>query len=437
MISQSLIESPDGFLKHRSKFRFSLTKGFVNAEVELVDGRLDFSAGIGILFDLMYSGTLREKSLPRIPLSPLTIPGIIIVGPFVAVNMGLGYEIGAKGKFLARTNIGWSNMKAKVDMLNGAKSSVKEWTSTIPVSVVSLELEGYAKLGPFVTAGLEFGVDILKGKLDISAGVETKVSLPVGVSAAITTNNTAETQFQDCRGFNITLEIKAEIYAQLQLGPLKKPYGNQEIPFPTLFSKCIKLPEAKKIDALVPDQPLPVLPIFHEDQVYRFITADFPNGTLQVIWMPKPDPHIYAVPPLTDHNSKYVVNRLFQGSKLVSATNATAGTYDNRVFYITHSGDSEFIAAPLRIAPANKVPLRAEVLALRSEVDKDGKPFIGGVTTASTNEFKTYYYPVICIYKDQNRAAQVYLVKDPNIGAKFLALYSQFAGCKFTPLSIT
>ncbi|KAF7345240.1 hypothetical protein MSAN_01900600 [Mycena sanguinolenta] len=355
--------SVQDFLKYRSKFRFSLARGFANAEVELVDGRLDFSAGVGVLFDLEYSGTLVEQGVARIPLSPLIIPGIIIVGPFAAVNIGLEYEIGAQGKFLARNNIGWSNMKAKLDMLNGANSFLGEWTPTKPVPVVSLELEGYAKLGPFVTAGLEFGVDILSGKLAISAAIETKVSLPVGISAAITTGNTVETQFQDCQGFNVALEIKAEIYVLLQSGTVKKHYLNKEIPFPTIFSKCIELPVAKKIDALVPDQPLPVLPPFHEDQVYRFITANFPNGTLQVIWMPLPNEYIYAVQPFADYNSQYVVNRLFQGSKLVSTTNATAGTYDNRVFYVIpfelHYARG---TTPLRIAPANEVPRGAEVL---------------------------------------------------------------------------
>ncbi|KAJ7874360.1 hypothetical protein B0H14DRAFT_2569313 [Mycena olivaceomarginata] len=47
---------------------------------------------------------------------PLTIPGFIIIGLFADVGMGVGYDINAKGKFLARNNIGWSHMKAKLDI---------------------------------------------------------------------------------------------------------------------------------------------------------------------------------------------------------------------------------------------------------------------------------------------------------------------------------
>ncbi|KAJ7502681.1 hypothetical protein B0H11DRAFT_1674483, partial [Mycena galericulata] len=82
--------------------------------------------------------------------------------------------VGGKGKSLARNNIGWSNMKAKIDMLNGANSFIGEWTPTPPVPILSLELQGFAKLVPFIIAGLKFGVDILNGKLTIAAGLEVK-----------------------------------------------------------------------------------------------------------------------------------------------------------------------------------------------------------------------------------------------------------------------
>ncbi|KAJ7199985.1 hypothetical protein GGX14DRAFT_314582, partial [Mycena pura] len=106
--------------------------------------------------------------------SPLTIPGIIVVGPFVSMHVGLGYELGAKGKVIARNNIGWSKMTAKLDMLNSKKSRIGKWTRHDPVPLISVELEGYATLDPYVTAGLYFGVSILSGKFKVSAGIEAK-----------------------------------------------------------------------------------------------------------------------------------------------------------------------------------------------------------------------------------------------------------------------
>ncbi|KAJ7208657.1 hypothetical protein GGX14DRAFT_316487, partial [Mycena pura] len=106
--------------------------------------------------------------------SPLTIPGIIVVGPFLSIRVGLRYELGAKGKVIARNNIGWSNMTATLDMLDGTNSEIGRWTHHDPVPLISVELEGYAKLDPYVTAGLYFGVSILVGKLKATAGIEAK-----------------------------------------------------------------------------------------------------------------------------------------------------------------------------------------------------------------------------------------------------------------------
>jgi hypothetical protein len=172
--------------------------------------------------------------------SPLTIPGIITVGPFIQVTAGIGYEVNAQGKFLARNNIGWSDMTAKIDMVNGDNSFIGEWTPTKPVLVVSLEFEGSASIGPFVAAGLKFGVDILNGKLTIAAGLEVKASLPVGITASIEAGTGMETAFKDCQGFNVTLKTMIEIYVLLEAGPARKQF-NITPPFELpIVNQCIQ-----------------------------------------------------------------------------------------------------------------------------------------------------------------------------------------------------
>ncbi|KAJ7504827.1 hypothetical protein B0H11DRAFT_1904905 [Mycena galericulata] len=262
-------------------------------------------------------------------------------------------------------------------------------------SNLSLELEGSAKLGPFITTGLNFGVDILNEKWTVAAGVEVEASLPGGVSAVMKTGNTVDTQFQRIR-------------------PAK----------------------AEKMDRLVPDVPLPMLAPVYSNQ------------------FPKPDNNIYAAPPLEAYDAKYVLNRCFQGSTAVFNTNATAGTYDNRVFiFDSRHMDDALGVAPLRIAPSNEVPEHSTVVwvfylvllprvtdtnvgALRSEIGTDGKPFVGAVTIAS-KDFKPYYYPFICIYAEGNKAAIVFLAKDPVDGPKFQGRAYLYTTCSFTPFSIT
>ncbi|KAJ7092976.1 hypothetical protein B0H15DRAFT_833140, partial [Mycena belliarum] len=442
----------NGFFKYQSKFRFTFSKGFTNAEVELVNGRLDFSAGIGILFDLTLSGTLAEKKFPTIPLSPLTIPGVITVGPLIQVTAGIAYQLNAKGKFLARNNIGWSEMTAKIDMLNGANSFIGEWKPTTPVPVVSLELEGSASIGPFVAAGLKFGVDILNGKLTVAAGLEVKASLPVGISASIQAGTGMDTQFVGCQGFNVTLKTKIEIYVLLELGSCTnqgsctKQYNLTEPIELPIVDECIQyeLPLHRTItvtaltgtqdfnskdysmNKLVPDVPPPILDAYHPGQVNRLVTAQYEGGkTLQLIWLPVPNDNIYALPPLDKaEDARYVINRLFIGSSNVSDTKATAGSYDNRVFYYDSESSVRSVKpaagpmgfsgsigsyVPLRLASAEFVPVGAKVVALRMDTDDNanGPPFVGivGTSTRKTT-IEKYIYPVVCFYKSSKRPAQ-------------------------------
>ncbi|KAJ7281004.1 hypothetical protein C8J57DRAFT_1029183, partial [Mycena rebaudengoi] len=106
--------------------------------------------------------------------SPLEIPGILIVGPFFTLDAGVDLSITAAGKFLTRNNIGWSNMTAHVDLLSNKNSGIGNWVQTKPVPFTSVELDGGVTLAPFVSTSLEFGVDILRGELTISGGVEAK-----------------------------------------------------------------------------------------------------------------------------------------------------------------------------------------------------------------------------------------------------------------------
>jgi hypothetical protein len=56
--------------------------------------------------------------------SPLSIPGIITVGPYVSIDAALALMIGAKGKILALTSQSWSQISGTFDLINDAQSSV-------------------------------------------------------------------------------------------------------------------------------------------------------------------------------------------------------------------------------------------------------------------------------------------------------------------------
>lgn len=133
-------------------------------------------------------------------------------------------EIGASGTFIAKTSMGWSNMTAKLDLTNAANSEFALVKKT-PASQVSLDFEGRLVATPSITAGLLFGsfllpnsgysckplhtgVTILSGKVEASAGVEAKASLPLTVAVAGTVGTNQSLAFRDCGGVEVSVVAK-------------------------------------------------------------------------------------------------------------------------------------------------------------------------------------------------------------------------------------
>ncbi|KAJ7062452.1 hypothetical protein B0H15DRAFT_807876 [Mycena belliarum] len=192
------------FIKYKSKFKFTFSSGFSYAKVDILNGAIDFSAGVGVVMDLNFNGTVGKQKLPNIPLSPLTIPGIIVVGPYILIQAELSYKVALTGKVLARASVGWSNINAEVDMV-GRESSIGDWVKASTAPLVSVEITGTGSITPAVT------------KYDLAAGVEVKASLSLTLSAAITAGTGKPVEFQnDCIGINAELKANLEVYEPLR-----------------------------------------------------------------------------------------------------------------------------------------------------------------------------------------------------------------------------
>ncbi|KAF7356145.1 Apple protein [Mycena venus] len=429
LLAKSFFSHSRQFMKHRSKFKFTLTAGFTSAYVELVDGSIDFAAGIGILFDITAKGKIAEETLFELPLSPLTIPGIIVIGPFLSIKAGVGYELGAKGKVIARNNIGWSNMTAKLDMIDGKNSYTGTWTRHDPVPLVSVELAGYAKLDPYITAGLYFGVSILSGKLKVSAGIEAKASLPVTAQIAVKGGTDMATTFEGCGGVTVSLAAKLEIYLTIDAGKYNRHYYPQELEF-GIFSKCIDIPIAVVTDKLVPDVAVPVLPPIDPNATYRTMNAQVGKGnaTLNVVWLPKPNGNLIVIPPAEVIDGAGSIHRLFL-SLTTSERNATAGIYDNRVLHYDQTLMHFLGVSPLVLSPEEAIPKKAVVVVFRTDIDRDGLTrFVGMVSGSKTGELKPedYFYPIVCIYEEKYRTpARLFLAQDQRKGTDILMIAAQ------------
>ncbi|KAF7366201.1 hypothetical protein MVEN_00497200 [Mycena venus] len=407
-----------GYIKHQSRFKFSFLEGFTVAEVDVTSGRIDFSAGIGIIITATYE-VEASKTILTIPLSPLAIPGLIVIGPFVSVDVGVDLTLTVTGKILARSNIGWTQMTAKIDMLDGSRSFIGDWNKTKPVPLVSVELSGSAELAPYIATGLKFGIDILNGKLKLDAGLQVKTSIVVTVSGAV--NSAAPA---DCNGLTVTLGAKFDAAVVVEGGTYSETFFPQEFAVEA-YSTCIGIANAVKVKELAPAISLPLLPVVYDDQLYVTISVDNPKGNLHVMWFPPGDDKlkgIFVLPPLAgnDTDDSIIMNRVFISSKNPNHTdcNATTGTADNRVFYIHDVLMLRFGASPLYIAPKDQVPRHfGTVMALRSEgSQKGGEAFSGGVVTNSLDvdkRLKRYYWPVVCTYDNQRLMPRLFLTSEP------------------------
>jgi hypothetical protein len=52
-----------------------------------------------------------------IPLSPLTIPGVVAVGPMATLRMDANLNIESKGRVLASLDLVWSNLNFCIDAI--------------------------------------------------------------------------------------------------------------------------------------------------------------------------------------------------------------------------------------------------------------------------------------------------------------------------------
>ncbi|KAJ7670376.1 hypothetical protein B0H17DRAFT_202012 [Mycena rosella] len=185
------------------------------------------------------------------------------------------------------------------------------------------------------------------------------------------------------------------------------------------------------MNSLVPQQPPIVLAHLYEDQTYRTIDAYLDKGLLNVVWVKRPTSAVFAIPPVDDrdYDSRYTVNRLFVGSTELPDTNATSGTYDGRVFHYFSNEMDKYGVSRLEVAGSEAIPQTAVVVAFRSEPARDGKPgFVGGVTTDSTAQFITYFYPIVCISWFSNVLSSIFLATDPVEGPKKIISLNPYVG---------
>lgn len=82
------------------RFTFSIAHGFQEGSLA-ADGNLHGQLQLGIVAEVEYSVPIDELTLAQMVLSDLILPGIIQIGPSIALSAGGSLDLAAKGKLTA------------------------------------------------------------------------------------------------------------------------------------------------------------------------------------------------------------------------------------------------------------------------------------------------------------------------------------------------
>ncbi|KAK7038715.1 hypothetical protein VNI00_010599 [Paramarasmius palmivorus] len=423
----------NGFVQYEAHFKYTLEKlQFTAATMHVKNGMFQFEVGVGVIADITIDGNLAEYNLPEVPLSPLTIPGLITVGPMINSAFGADWELGATGTFVARTGFGWKDMNIYLDLLNAGKSRAEPWTRLDTRPEIAASITGKATLTPYFAVTLDLAVNILKGKLIAGAGLEAKTKTPLSAELKLSTDKGVGTD--ECAGATVSLDLAIELSLTLKLGKklTGKPLGSKEFkPLDGIFplTKCISLPSAKAVAPIVPAPPLPAsilapsVPYLNNatsDITLKKITsAQTPKGRFQLLWLPG-DNNLYLIP----RDDPALPSSEAMGSMLFVTRKgdnnyATDGSGDGRFFHVYNDiTQGKAKASRIRLATKDKVPKGSVIVTLRSD-SVDGTPILRAIAAnADLDKGIGVFYLVACLYpKKANRLAKAFVVgKDLDAG---------------------
>ncbi|KAK7038702.1 hypothetical protein VNI00_010586 [Paramarasmius palmivorus] len=408
----------NGYIRFEAHFQFEVkTFSFKSANARITDGALVGELGLGATVDVKNTGSFKYE-MPTTALSPLNIPGILIVGPSISFSVdAMWKELAVTGNFIARAGYGWKNLSMSIDFLDSKNSQAAKWISLDPTPTFGASVKGKATFESHFSSKLLFGIDIFKGKFKANAGIEANASMPISAEGSASTSGKG-TSTCDAK-VSLDLDIKLAFITEYK-GTKQTPFGTAEFKpggtFP--LKKCVPAPDAKADKALIEPPPVPetaMLPNVPGLAYRKIISEKTDQGTFQILWQPD-DKNLYVVPvddKLVD--SSEVLESLLFLTKEGEGSMVSSGTADGRFFHtygdIVNNYD-KVKASRIRLGKENEVPKGSVLLTFRSDMIDD-KQVIRAVTPKSDVDKDTgMFYLVGCVYKEKKKLAKVFIVGD-------------------------
>jgi hypothetical protein len=171
-------------LKSKATITFTYLRGITGGSIT-ADGLLHLGFGLGVVATYNHRWVF-IRQIFAIPLSPLAIPGLLVLGPQVSLSAGADFAVMAYGQLLAGISIDWDAVHIGFDIGNIGSSSASGFSPRVtPIFKASGEIE--LDSNAYLLLKLEFGVDILNGLFHKSVALVEKPNIEVTAFANFST----------------------------------------------------------------------------------------------------------------------------------------------------------------------------------------------------------------------------------------------------------
>lgn len=190
------------------------------------------------------------RDIATVPLSPLSIPGIITIGPQVTLSAGGSLTVEAVGQLLAGAVLDWPAIQATIDIGDLSASSASGFTPHVnPVFEVRAAVS--ASADAFLTLAIGFGIDILAGTIKKQVALVEKpdinVAAKISAQAALSGGSVSGT-IGDGQCAGVTLDVTFFNYVYADLAGIQKDINTISIP---VLSKCFPIPKRRSLEGSV------------------------------------------------------------------------------------------------------------------------------------------------------------------------------------------
>ncbi|KAI3607092.1 hypothetical protein WG66_007900, partial [Moniliophthora roreri] len=230
-----------GKLAFDSKIVFSLTGGLTAGQFT-ANGDAHAGFGLGIIASYSDNYTPDPTKIFSVPLAPLSVKGVINIGPQLVFSVGHTYSINANGYMMGHIAMDWDKITNTIDLV-GSSTGFQGWTT--PRITYNHDAGGQIDLSASVSAivALEVSVDILNGKFTRGVSLKEVPSATIEAASAFGSTEPKGNAALCPTGVEITLSLKNSVQYGLKLtnGPEKVTDMSDPIVLDKAYQKCVDL----------------------------------------------------------------------------------------------------------------------------------------------------------------------------------------------------